>query len=276
MSRATGGSAATPTERLAATAFIAVIPARLASTRLPDKPLADIGGRPMVVRVAERAQAAGAEQVLVATDAQSVFDAVTAAGFEAVLTRADHPTGTDRLAEVVELHGWDDDQIIVNVQGDEPLIEPALVRGVAAHLAAMPDCAIATAGHPISDPAEIFNPNIVKVVRDARGVALYFSRAPIPWSRDSYQQDWPDVAAMPAPSTPVYRHIGIYAYRASFLRRFPLLSQAPIEQAEALEQLRALWHGERIGVLITEHAPAPGVDTQADLERVRALVAASR
>ncbi|HTJ95644.1 MAG TPA: 3-deoxy-manno-octulosonate cytidylyltransferase [Pararobbsia sp.] len=273
MSGAASGRAAFPSG-IDTHPFIAVIPARLASTRLPDKPLADIGGQPMVVRVAARARDAGAQQVLVATDAQSVFDAVTDAGFEAVLTRADHPTGTDRLAEVVEQRGWDDEQIIVNVQGDEPLIDPALVRGVAAHLAAMPDCAIATAAHPISDPAEVFNPNIVKVVPDARGVALYFSRAPIPWSRDAYQASWPAVAAMPAASAAVYRHIGLYAYRAGFLRRFPRLSQAPIEQAEALEQLRALWHGERIGVLITEHAPAPGVDTQADLERVRALVAA--
>jgi 3-deoxy-manno-octulosonate cytidylyltransferase (CMP-KDO synthetase) len=256
--------------------FIAVIPARLASTRLPNKPLADIGGQPMVVRVAERARAAGAKQVLVATDSQQVYEAVREAGFEALLTRADHPTGTDRLAEVVEHFDWPDDQIVVNVQGDEPLIDPALVEGVAAHLAALPDCAIATAAHPIVDPAEIFNPNIVKVVPDARGIALYFSRAPIPWARDAYQSSWPDVAAMPAPPAPaaVYRHIGLYAYRAGFLRRFPGLSQAPIEQAEALEQLRALWHGERIGVLLTAHAPAPGVDTPADLERVRALVAA--
>ncbi len=256
--------------------FIAVIPARLASTRLPNKPLADIGGQPMVVRVAARARAAGASAVFVATDAQPVYDAVREAGFEAVLTRADHPTGTDRLAEVVDRFGWPDDQIVVNVQGDEPLIDPALVQGVAAHLAALPDCAIATAAHPITEPAEIFNPNVVKVVPDARGVALYFSRAPIPWARDAYQASWPDVGAMPAPPAPaaVYRHIGLYAYRAGFLRRFPRLSQAPIEQAEALEQLRALWHGERIGVLLTAHAPAPGVDTPADLERVRALVAA--
>ncbi|RKP48657.1 3-deoxy-manno-octulosonate cytidylyltransferase [Pararobbsia silviterrae] len=274
MSRPERGQAAPATHGGASIPFIAVVPARLASTRLPDKPLADIGGRPMVVRVAERAREAGARQVLVATDAQSVFDAVTDAGFDAVLTRADHPTGTDRLAEVVEQQGWDDEQIIVNVQGDEPLIDPALVRDVAAHLAKLPDCAIATAAHPITDPAEVFNPNIVKVVPDARGVALYFSRAPIPWSRDAYQAAWPDVASMPASTAAVYRHIGLYAYRAGFLRRFPHLSQAPIEQAEALEQLRALWHGERIGVLVTEHAPAPGVDTPADLERVRALVAA--
>jgi 3-deoxy-manno-octulosonate cytidylyltransferase (CMP-KDO synthetase) len=270
MSRAPSG----PALSAPSVSFVAVIPARLASTRLPNKPLADIGGVPMVVRVAARARASGAGQVIVATDARSVFDAVKDAGFDALLTRADHPTGTDRLAEVAEHFGWPDEQIVVNVQGDEPLIDPALVRGVAAHLEVLPDCAIATAAHPITDPAEIFNPNVVKVVPDARGVALYFSRAPIPWARDAYQRSWPEVAAMPAPSTAVYRHIGLYAYRAGFLRRFPGLSQAPIEEAEALEQLRALWHGERIGVLLTAHAPAPGVDTQADLERVRTLVAA--
>jgi 3-deoxy-manno-octulosonate cytidylyltransferase (CMP-KDO synthetase) len=254
--------------------FIAVVPARLASTRLPNKPLADIGGKPMVVRVAERARASGAQQVLVASDAQSVLEVAREHGFEAVLTRADHPSGTDRLAEVAALYGWSDDTIVVNVQGDEPLIDPALVSGVAAHLDASAGCAIATAAHPIADPAEVFNPNVVKVVLDARGVALYFSRAPIPWARDAYQPHWPNVAAMPAPPAPatVYRHIGLYAYRARFLRTYPSLSLSPIEQAEALEQLRAMWHGERIAVLVTHDAPLPGVDTPADLERVRSLI----
>lgn len=253
--------------------FIAVVPARLASTRLPNKPLADIGGKPMVVRVAERARESGAQQVLIASDAQSVIDAARAHGFEAVLTRPDHPSGTDRLAEVAAHFGWSDDTIVVNVQGDEPLIDPALVRGVAAHLAASNGCAIATAAHPIHDPAEIFNPNVVKVVPDARGVALYFSRAPIPWARDAYQPHWPDVAALPAPPAPavVYRHIGLYAYRAKFLRTYPSLTLSPIEQVEALEQLRAMWHGERIAVLITQDVPLPGVDTPADLARVQAL-----
>jgi 3-deoxy-manno-octulosonate cytidylyltransferase (CMP-KDO synthetase) len=263
----------------AAVPFIAVIPARLASTRLAGKPLADLGGKPMVVRVAERAQASGASRVLIATDAQSVLDASRAHGFDALLTRADHPSGTDRLAEVVDQCGLPDDALVVNVQGDEPLIDPKLVAGVAAHLAANPDCAIATAAHPIADPAEIFNPNVVKTVLDARGVAMYFSRAPIPWSRAAYQPHWPapdaaqvvDLATLPEPATAVYRHIGIYAYRARFLRRYPTLSQAPVEIAEALEQLRALWHGERIAVLVTTHAPAPGVDTPADLTRVRAI-----
>ena len=263
----------------AAVPFIAVIPARLASTRLPDKPLADLGGKPMVVRVAERARASGASRVLIATDAQSVLDAARAHGFEALMTRADHPTGTDRLAEVVDQCALPDESMIVNVQGDEPLIEPRLVAGVAAHLAANADCAIATAAHRITDPADVFNPNIVKAVLDARGVALYFSRAPIPWSRDAYQRHWPapgsaqtlDLATVPAPTAAVYRHIGIYAYRARFLRHYPKLSQAPIETAEALEQLRALWHGERIAVLVTDEVPAPGVDTPADLARVRAI-----
>lgn len=256
--------------------FIAVIPARLSSTRLPNKPLADLGGKPMVVRVAERARASGAQQVLVASDAPSVLDAARAHGFEAVLTRADHPSGTDRLAEVAAQFGWPDDTIVVNVQGDEPLIEHQLICDVASHLAAHPECAIATAAHPIHAADEVFNPNVVKVVLDAQSVALYFSRAPIPWSRDAYQPVWPDVAAMPAPAFPVYRHIGLYAYRARFLRTYPTLAQAPIEQAEQLEQLRAMWHGERIAVLITREAPAAGVDTPADLERVQALFTLSR
>ncbi|KVD71297.1 3-deoxy-manno-octulosonate cytidylyltransferase [Burkholderia sp. ABCPW 14] len=251
--------------------FVAVVPARLASTRLPNKPLADLGGKPMVVRVAERAREAGAQQVLVASDAQSVLDAVREHGFDAVLTRADHPSGTDRLAEVAAKLGFGDDTIVVNVQGDEPLIDPQLVRDVASHLAAHPSCAIATAAHPLHDAQDVFNPNYVKVVLDANGVALYFSRAPIPWSRDAYLPHWPNVAAMPAPTCPVYRHIGLYAYRARFLRTYPTLAQAPIEAAEQLEQLRAMWHGERIAVLITEHAPEAGIDTPADLERVQAL-----
>ncbi len=257
--------------------FIAVVPARLASTRLPNKPLADLDGKPMVVRVAEQARASGAQQVLVASDAQTVLDAARAHGFDAVLTRADHPSGTDRLAEVAEQFGWSDDTIVVNVQGDEPLIDPALVCDVASHLAAHPDCAIATAAHPITDPAEVFSPNVVKVVLDARGVALYFSRAPIPWSRDAWQRAWSaqplELAAMPAAPTPavVYRHIGLYAYRAKFLRGYPLLAQSPLETVEALEQLRAMWHGERIAVRVTHEAPAPGVDTPADLARVQAL-----
>ena len=266
----------TASARLDVPPFVAVVPARLASTRLPEKPLADIAGKPMVVRVAERAREAGAQRVLIATDAQRVYEAAQAHGFDALLTRADHPSGTDRLAEVATRLDLADDTIVVNVQGDEPLIDPALVRDVASHLAANPDCAIATAAHPITEPADVFNPNVVKVVLDARGVALYFSRAPIPWLRDAYQAharaDAIDIHAMPAPPTDtVFRHIGLYAYRARFLRTYPTLAQAPIEQAEMLEQLRAMWHGERIAVRVTREAPAPGVDTPADLERVRAL-----
>ncbi|CAG9174469.1 3-deoxy-manno-octulosonate cytidylyltransferase [Cupriavidus respiraculi] len=258
--------------------FTVVIPARLASTRLPDKPLADIGGKPMIVRVAERAHASSATRTVVATDAPTVAAACAAHGIEAVLTRADHASGTDRLAEVATQLGLADDAIVVNVQGDEPLIAAQLIDEAALHLAAHGDCAIATAAHPLHDPAEVFNPNVVKVVCDAAGRALYFSRAPIPWARDA----WADVPSAPAaqarpqlPAMPVLRHIGLYAYRAGFLRRFPTLAAAPLEQTEALEQLRAMWHGERIAVLVTDAAPAPGVDTPADLERVRALWAES-
>ncbi len=251
--------------------FIVVIPARLGSSRLPNKPLADLGGKPMVVRVAERARAAGAQRVLIASDAPTVLEVARTHGFDAVLTRADHPSGTDRLAEVAAQQGWSDDTLVVNVQGDEPLIDPQLVRDVATHLARHPACAIATAAHPLENAADVFNPNCVKVVLDAANTALYFSRAPIPWSRDAYQPNWPNVAAMPPPAVPVYRHIGLYAYRAHFLRTYPSLVQAPLECAEQLEQLRALWHGKQITVFITPHAPHAGVDTPADLVRVRAL-----
>lgn len=272
--------------------FVAIVPARLASTRLPNKPLADIGGRPMVVHVAERARLSGATAVIVATDSQQVFDVVTAHGHVAMLTRADHPSGTDRLAEVATRLGWDDDTLVVNVQGDEPLIDPALISGVARHLAAHADCAMATAAHPIASMQEIFDPNAVKVVIDANGVALYFSRAPIPWFRDHYtatvERDRAEdetvrfsVTALASnrrsdADDVVYRHIGIYAYRAGFLRRFPTLSVSPLERAESLEQLRALWHGNRIAVTVTESAPPPGVDTPEDLERARAAFAATR
>jgi 3-deoxy-manno-octulosonate cytidylyltransferase (CMP-KDO synthetase) len=251
--------------------FTVLIPARFASTRLPGKPLADLHGKPMVVRVAERAQRAGARNVVVATDDERIRAAVEAHGVAACLTRADHATGTDRLAEAARLLELPDDAIVVNVQGDEPLLEPALIRAVAELLAAHGDAAIATACHPIADPAEAFNPNVVKVVLDANRYALYFSRATIPWARDAFAADR---AAIPA-GLPLYRHYGLYAYRVSFLRMFPALAPAPIERFEALEQLRALWHGHRIVVEITEGTPAPGVDTQEDLDRVRALYARS-
>ncbi|CCD29762.1 3-deoxy-manno-octulosonate cytidylyltransferase (CMP-KDO synthetase) (CMP-2-keto-3-deoxyoctulosonic acid synthetase) (CKS) [Candidatus Glomeribacter gigasporarum BEG34] len=253
--------------------FIVVIPARLAASRLPHKALADIGGLPMVVRVAMQARASGAARVLIAADAQCICDAAHAHGYEALLTRSDHQSGTDRIAEAARYFGWSDDTLIVNVQGDEPLIEPALIGEVAAHLASRSDSAMATAVHPVTETAEILNPNIVKAVLDARGHALYFSRAPIPWNLQAWPACWNgQYASFPVPHT-VYRHIGLYACRASFLRRFVQLPPAPIETIEALEQLRALWYGERIAVLVTHQAPAPGVDTCADLARVRALFA---
>ncbi|WP_226806863.1 3-deoxy-manno-octulosonate cytidylyltransferase [Candidatus Vallotia cooleyia] len=261
--------------------FIVIVPARLASTRLPRKPLADLAGKPMVVRVAEQASASGASRVLIATDAEIVLNTCREYGIEALLTREDHSTGTDRLAEVVQVCQLPDDALVVNVQGDEPLIEPGIIASVAAHLAANSDCAIATAAHPLFKLAEIFNPNIVKVVLDARGIALYFSRAPIPWLRDAYQSQWSpengaasilNVTQLLASSDVIYRHVGLYAYRASFLRRYPKLSKSPVEIVEALEQLRAMWHGERIAVLLIPHALPVGVDTPADLKRVREML----
>jgi len=252
-------------------AFTVLIPARFASTRLPGKPLADIAGKPMVVRVAERAQGSGAARVVVATDDARVEAAVAAHGIAVCMTRADHPTGTDRLAEAAALLALPDDAIVVNVQGDEPLLDPALMRRMAEVLAARPDAAIATACHPIDDAAEAFNPNVVKVVLDAAGYALYFSRATIPWARDAFAAARD---ALPA-GLPLYRHYGLYAYRVSFLRAYPRLAPAPIERFEALEQLRALWHGYRIAVEVTHGTPAPGIDTPDDLARVRALFAAA-
>lgn len=254
--------------------FYAVIPARYASTRLPGKPLADIAGKPMVVRVAERALASGARGVWVATDHEAVAAAVRAHGYQVCLTSPDCASGTDRLAEVATQLAWPDEAVVVNVQGDEPLIDPALLQAVAQRLHDRPDCAMATAAHPLSDAAELFNPNVVKVVLDARETALLFSRAPIPWWRDAPRHDDAlDLCAWPAGLRPL-RHIGLYAYRAGFLRTFPTLPPAPLEQCEALEQLRVLWHGQRIAVHITPEAPGPGVDTPDDLARVRALWAA--
>jgi 3-deoxy-manno-octulosonate cytidylyltransferase (CMP-KDO synthetase) len=251
--------------------FTVLIPARYASTRLPGKPLADIAGKPMVVRVAERALASGAARVAVATDDERIRAAVAAHGIEVCMTRADHPTGTDRLAEAARALQLPADAIVVNVQGDEPLLAPALIRDMATLLAARPGAAIATACHAIDDPAEAFNPNVVKVVLDRRGYALYFSRATIPWARDAFATTHERVPA----GLPLHRHYGLYAYRVSFLADFPTLPPAPIERFEALEQLRALWHGYRIVVAVTEGTPAPGVDTPEDLARVRALYAAA-
>ena len=255
------------------TNFVVLIPARRASSRLADKVLADIGGKPMVVRVAEKAAQSGAAQVWVATDDVEIKSTVESHGFRALMTHAGHRSGTDRLAEAATLLGLDDDAIVVNVQGDEPLISPALIGAVAQELAARPDCAIATACHPLSDAAELFNTNIVKIVLDARNTALYFSRATIPWARDAFARvSEVGVHTIP-PGLPVYRHMGIYAYRVAFLKLFPSLTPAPIEHYEALEQLRALWHGHRIAARITESTAAPGVDTAADLALVRQLFA---
>nr|WP_279343653.1 3-deoxy-manno-octulosonate cytidylyltransferase [Variovorax terrae] len=245
-----------------------MIPARLASSRLPNKPLADLGGLPMVVRVAQRAQQSGALRVVVAADDAAILEACRLHGIDAVLTRTDHPSGSDRLAEACERLGLSDDAIVVNVQGDEPLIEPSLIGEMARLLQARPEASMSTAAHAIGDAAEFANPNVVKVVLDATGLALYFSRAPIPWWRDGFAQG---LGALP-PGPPPLRHIGLYGYRVGFLREFPRLAQAPLEITEALEQLRALWHGHRIAVHVTPHAPGPGVDTPEDLERVRRLL----
>ena len=250
--------------------FTVLIPARLASIRLPNKPLADIQGAPMVVRVAQRAMQSSATRTVVAADSAEITAKCAAFGVQAVLTRADHPSGSDRLAEACQQLGLSDECIVVNVQGDEPLIEPSLIDAVAQLLHERPDCAMSTAAHAIEELADFLNPNVVKVVLDARQTALYFSRAPIPAARDFAGQAWWSAgSALPKP----LRHVGIYAYRVGFLRQFPLLPQAPLEQLESLEQLRALWHGHKIAVHLTEHAPGPGVDTPEDLERVRALFA---
>ena len=245
--------------------FKVVIPARFASTRLPGKPLADIAGKPMVVRVAERALQSGATEVWVATDHEEVAQAVRAHGMNVCLTSPDHASGTDRIAEVAAQRGWGDEEIVVNVQGDEPLIGTELIGAVAQHLHDHPMASISTACHALHERAEMFNPNVVKVVLDRESYALYFSRGAIPYARDAFA-----AGAFPE-ALPAYRHIGIYAYRVSFLNTYGNLAPAAIEQFEALEQLRALWHGYKISVAITAAAPAAGVDTPEDLQRVREL-----
>jgi 3-deoxy-manno-octulosonate cytidylyltransferase (CMP-KDO synthetase) len=249
--------------------FSVLIPARMASTRLPNKPLAEINKLPMVVRVAQRAALSSAAQVVVAADSPMIIQACEEYGVRAVLTRADHPSGSDRLAEACALLGLHDDEVVVNVQGDEPLIDPALINAVARLLQDRPDCAMSTAAHAIDQLADYLNRNIVKVVLDARNTALYFSRAPIPLGRDFDGTAWWQASSMPPP----LRHVGIYGYRSGFLCEFPSLPQAPIEQLESLEQLRALWHGHRIAVHITQNPPGMGVDTPEDLARVRSLLA---
>jgi 3-deoxy-manno-octulosonate cytidylyltransferase (CMP-KDO synthetase) len=245
--------------------FSVIIPARYASTRFPGKPLADIAGKPMVVRVAQQAAKSQAAEVLVACDHPAIARAVEAAGFDAVMTRKDHATGTDRLAEVVAKRRFGANHVVVNVQGDEPLIPPSLINSVAANLAAHRQASIATACHRIAAMAEFVNPNVVKVVFDAQGYALYFSRALIPWARDDFATALPK--RLP-PRLPAYRHLGIYAYRCGFLTAFKRLRPHPLEQAESLEQLRALANGYRISVAVSRNAPHPGVDTPQDLARL--------
>lgn len=247
--------------------FYVVVPARHASTRLPGKPLLEIAGKPMVVWVAERAMASGAKQVIVATDDLRIMDAVRHHGYTALMTDMNHVSGTDRIAEVALLEGWHDDAIVVNVQGDEPLIDVQLIVEVATALSGNHEAVMATACHSIHDKADFVNPNIVKLVMDVNGNAMYFSRAPIPYPRDTFSSD-----EVLANDVPAYRHIGIYAYRAGFLKQYANLAPATVEQFECLEQLRVLYHGYKIAVTITENAPAAGVDTESDLARVRALI----
>jgi 3-deoxy-manno-octulosonate cytidylyltransferase (CMP-KDO synthetase) len=254
--------------------FTVLIPARLASTRLPNKPLADIAGQPMIVRVARQAAHSNAAWVVVATDSPEVAAARKTHQTEVVITRADHPSGSDRLAEACVQLGLADDAIVVNVQGDEPLIDPELINAVTECLIARPDCVMSTAAHAITDVAEWNNPNIVKVVLDAKNTALYFSRSLIPYDRDGKRESQRNgLQALSDKALPL-RHIGIYAYRVGFLKKFPTMTQAPIEQREALEQLRVLWHGERIAVHVSDKAAGIGVDTPEDLERVRTIFSA--
>lgn len=245
--------------------FLVVIPARLGSTRLPRKPLADIAGKPMVIWVAERAQQSLAQSVVVATDSPEIQAACDEHRVECLLTSVNHPTGTDRIAEVAQLLKLPPDTLVVNVQGDEPLIPPELINQVAQTLADHSSCAISTIAVPIKDDAEITNPNVVKVVLNRSSEAMYFSRAAIPFVRD------PDIDG----KIDHLRHLGIYAYRADFLQAYTRLDPAPPEQAEALEQLRALWNGYRIAVHTATEAPPAGVDTLEDLERVRQILANS-
>ena len=252
-------------------AFQVVIPARMRSTRLPGKMLAEIAGKPLVAWVAERAKLSGAASVVIATDHEDIARAVTQLGWKALMTSAAHETGTDRLAEAAALLGLAPEEIVVNVQGDEPLIDPRLIREVAAALAAKPEAAISTAAHPIDSAPSFFDPNVVKVVVDDAGFAQYFSRAPIPYARDAFAKSRD---ALPK-GLPALRHIGIYGYRVRFLREYAALTPTAAERFEALEQLRALGHGYRIAVARWDGPMEAGVDTAEDLERVRARLAAS-
>lgn len=248
--------------------FKVVIPARYGSTRLPGKPLLNIAGKPMIAHVCERAEEADAEEIIVATDDERIFQAVSDLGFKAVMTRADHQSGTERIAEVARQCGWAGDEIIVNLQGDEPLIPPAYIRDAAEILAEQQQAGIATLAAQITDHEEIFNPNAVKVVLNKAGYALYFSRAPIPWERDTFTRS----GGAPSGRLPYLRHIGMYAYRVDFLNRYCLWDASLLESIESLEQLRILWHGEAIRVKIVDKTPAAGVDTDEDLLRVEQVL----
>ncbi|TVP51856.1 MAG: 3-deoxy-manno-octulosonate cytidylyltransferase [Halomonadaceae bacterium] len=254
-------------------AFTVVIPARYASTRLPGKPLQLIAGEPMIRHVYDRARESDAQQVIIATDDERIRDVAEGFGAQVCMTSRDHVSGTDRLEEVVRLAGLGDEQLLVNVQGDEPLMAPALINQVAGRLLADPAVAMATLCEPITDYQTLFNPNVVKLVRDHQGHALYFSRAPIPWHRDGFAIDCPWQKTGPLPAdTACFRHIGLYAYRASLLRQFVQWPPAPLELIESLEQLRVLHQGVAIDVAIACETPQGGVDTAADLERVRHLL----
>jgi len=249
--------------------FRVVIPARYASTRLPGKALLPMAGKPMIQWVWERAGKSRAADVLVATDDSRIAEAAQSFGATVAMTAATQPSGTDRIAEVAAGRDWSDNTIVVNVQGDEPRIAPELIREVAAALDLRGEASMSTACHAIHRAEDLFDPNCVKVVLDHRGDALYFSRATIPWARDAFARDRTSVPT----GLPIYRHIGIYAYRCGFLQRYATLSAPDIERFEALEQLRALWHGHRITVAVTASAPEAGVDTPEDLETVRRLFA---
>lgn len=249
--------------------FTVVIPARFSSTRLPGKPLADIGGKPMIQWVYEQAMKAGAQDVIIATDDERVSVAAEKFGGKVCMTSPNHESGTERLAEVVEKMAIPADHIIVNVQGDEPLIPPAIIRQVADNLAGC-EAPMATLAVEIESEDEVFNPNAVKVVADSHGYAMYFSRATIPWDRDNFAKQGATIV------NPLMRHIGIYAYRAGFINTYINWAPSALEQIECLEQLRVLWYGERIHVAVASEAPAAGVDTPEDLETVRAIVASNK
>lgn len=249
--------------------FSVIIPARYASSRFPGKPLAELQGKPMVQHVYERACESEATRILIATDDQRIADVATGFGAEVCMTSSDHPSGTDRLQQVVSDLGFYADDIVVNVQGDEPLVPARIINQVAHNLKAEPDASIATLSEPIEDIESLMNPNVVKVVSDTRGMALYFSRAPMPWPRDSFANEIP--ATMPEDFS-WQRHIGIYAYRVKLLNDFVKWSPAPIEETECLEQLRAMWNGARIHVAVADEQPPAGVDTPEDLARLQALL----